>query len=47
MIQKCACKHEKFIDNYFYDIVNAYTDAACVSSPMRRSVAKHEAQVVG
>ena len=44
---ECACKHEQCIDNYFYDIVNAYTDAACVSLPMRRSVAKHEAQVVG
>ena len=42
-----ACKHEQYIDNYFYDIVNAYSDAACVSLPMRRCVAKHEAQVVG
>ena len=36
-----------YIDNYFYDIVNVYTDAACVFLPIRRSVAKHEAQIVG
>ena len=46
-LYECAYKHEKCIDNYFYDIVNAYPDAACVSLPMRRFVAKHEAQVVG
>ena len=46
-LYECACKYEQCIDNYFYAIVNAYTDAACVSLPMRRSVAKHEAQVVG
>ena len=45
-LYECACKHEQYIDNYFYDIVNAYADVACVSLPMRRSVDKQEAQVV-
>ena len=42
-----TCKHEQCIDFYFYNIVNAYKDAACVSLPLRRKVVKHDAQAIG
>ena len=29
-LYECACKHEQYIDNYFYDIFNAHTYKCCM-----------------